>query len=557
MSWSIVQTVHNNGSGATASATLSSTTAGNLLVALVSAAKNPGDVTFTPPANWTQDGTTQHDDAYVSDSSAVYIYQDNPGSITSVSFTLSSSASSWTCTLLEISGAATSSVTDGIQVGIVGSTGRTSGNLTTTTNGDLILGLAVIDAVNAGAPTFTEASGYTSDVTYNDGGGWFTIHVGYQTQATAGSIAYAPTWTTVDDATLYVVAFKPASGGSTHNLAAIARDKFLSRALLAEQTRSHFDIRHPLGFPDRAEFKTRADLEAESRDKFLTRAVLEAENRAKFVSRAVLDAPARDHFVTRAGLATDARATFKTRISKLVTDTWNHFLVGIASGHALAAIARSHFISRADQQAQSRAKFETRVPLQTETRSTFKTRFKEVIASRSKFLTRSVLQAASRSKFTIRKVLTALARDTFKINATVINYPFRVTATLVKALLTLVFAQSPQLSLDLSASPNLSLKFLLEPPVAYPNSTITVTATATDINGNPVSDMATVTVTVTFPDASTQNFSLSGSTVTNVGSGKYSITYTTKTPGQCLEDWVMIDPSGNKTEYHNITPVGF
>jgi trimeric autotransporter adhesin len=210
----VVQTVHSSGtSGTSASATLASTTAGNLLVALVTAAKNPGDVTFTAPANWVQDGTTQHDDAYVSDSSAVFYYPDNPGSITSVSFTMDSAPSSWTCTLIEISGVATSSPTDGILAAVVGSTGRTTGNLTTTTNGDLILGFAVIDAVEAGAPTFTEATGYTQDVNFNDGGGWFQINVAYQIQVTAGAIAYAPTWTTIDDATLYVAAFKPASSG--------------------------------------------------------------------------------------------------------------------------------------------------------------------------------------------------------------------------------------------------------------------------------------------------------------------------------------------------------
>jgi hypothetical protein len=150
--------------------------------------------------------------------------------------------------------------------------------------------------------------------------------------------------------------------------------------------------------------------------------------------------------------------------------------------------------------------------------------------------------------------------------------PFRIV-TAIKALLSLAFSRSPALSLGFAehallslvfgenallsatfaAAPLLSLTFLLEPPMALPNSTIQVTATATDINGNPVSNMATVAVTVTFPDGSTQSFSLS-SGVTNAGSGKYTITYTTKTPGPHLEDWQMTDPTGNKTEYHNITP---
>lgn len=134
--------------------------------------------------------------------------------------------------------------------------------------------------------------------------------------------------------------------------------------------------------------------------------------------------------------------------------------------------------------------------------------------------------------------------------------PFRIAITAFHGLLNLLFATKAELSTVFAVKPRLSLAFQLEPPLAQPNSTIQVTATATDINGNPVSNMATVAVVVTFPDGTTQSFSLS-SGVVNAGSGKYTITYTTKTPGPHLEDWQMVDPTGNKTEYHNITPVAY
>jgi hypothetical protein len=128
----------------------------------------------------------------------------------------------------------------------------------------------------------------------------------------------------------------------------------------------------------------------------------------------------------------------------------------------------------------------------------------------------------------------------------VIYYPFRLAINAVQSALSALFAQQS----------NLFLSFSLEPPVAQPNSTIQVTATATDINGNPVTNMPTANVTVTFPDGSTQSFGL-GTGVVNAGSGKYVLTYVTKMPGACVEDWQMVDAGGNKTEYHNVTPVAF
>ncbi len=84
-----------------------------------------------------------------------------------------------------------------------------------------------------------------------------------------------------------------------------------------------------------------------------------------------------------------------------------------------------------------------------------------------------------------------------------------------------------------------------------PNSTITSTLKATDTTGQPV-DLVTSSCVVTFPDGSTQALAPQ-----SLGNGLYSVTYTTKGPGACLEDWQGTDQTGNRAEFHNITPVSF
>lgn len=134
--------------------------------------------------------------------------------------------------------------------------------------------------------------------------------------------------------------------------------------------------------------------------------------------------------------------------------------------------------------------------------------------------------------------------------------PALSTAFSVKPLLSFAFSVAPKLSAAFAVKPLLSFIFQPEPAVAQPNSSIQVIATLTDINGNPVTSAATCNVIVTFPDGTTSSFSL-GTGVTNNGNGTYTLSYNTKTPGPHTEDWSATDATGNKTEYHHLTPVSF
>jgi hypothetical protein len=105
------------------------------------------------------------------------------------------------------------------------------------------------------------------------------------------------------------------------------------------------------------------------------------------------------------------------------------------------------------------------------------------------------------------------------------------------------------------AQSHITVVFTRSTVMALYFSTITVTGTATDSSGTPITNCSEVTCTVTFPDGTAQNFSLSGATVVNGGSGKYSITYTTKGPGEHKEDWVFTGPTGDLAAPRNMTPV--
>jgi hypothetical protein len=161
MAYSIVQskTVSGN-SGTHANFSLNAaSTAGNLLVLIVMASKNPGAVTFTPPTGFTQVGTTQDDPLFVEISGAVYYYANNPGGITSMNTTFSSTVSGYDAIALEISGVTTSSSLDaGTLVASTSGSNHPSVSVTTASDGDLLIGIALQDEVN-GAVTVTEPAG--------------------------------------------------------------------------------------------------------------------------------------------------------------------------------------------------------------------------------------------------------------------------------------------------------------------------------------------------------------------------------------------------------------
>lgn len=204
----------NSGASATASFP-AATTAGNLLVLLVSAAKNPGDVTFTPPAGWVQAGTTLHDDVFISVSTAVYLYPNNPGGITSVAITISSAVSAWHAYLMEFSGVATASPLDGTTAREQDhTTTPSSGPITTTAAGDLLIGWAEVDVVSAGEQSVTQPAGWTALPVLHDGGGWLATCPAYEVAGAAGSYNYQPTSSVSANEGVYtLVALLAASGG--------------------------------------------------------------------------------------------------------------------------------------------------------------------------------------------------------------------------------------------------------------------------------------------------------------------------------------------------------
>jgi hypothetical protein len=155
--------------------------------------------------------------------------------------------------------------------------------------------------------------------------------------------------------------------------------------------------------------------------------------------------------------------------------------------------------------------------------------------------------------YEVRQALVAVVQDTFKVKAAP-SLPLTAGYTYQSALSS-SFAALAALAATFSL---VQYSFTRSPSVASPNSTTTVTCTLKDKLGNLVSTASAVNVTVTFPDGSTQTFSLAGSTVVNLGSGQYAVTYVTKGVGEILEDWAFIAADGiTKLEAHNVTPVTF
>lgn len=71
-----------------------------------------------------------------------------------------------------------------------------------------------------------------------------------------------------------------------------------------------------------------------------------------------------------------------------------------------------------------------------------------------------------------------------------------------------------------------------------PYSTVVTDVTVVNNSTIPVTDLSTVQVVVTFPDASTESFSLTDG-ITYLGSGAYSLAYNTKMEGRTREEWTV------------------
>lgn len=208
MSYSLVQQAHGSGnSGTSASASYgSATTAGNLLVLLIVGTKNPGDVTFTPPTNWQQAGSTIHDDVFIAVSGACYYYKNNPGGITSVATTISSAVTGWDVVLLEYSGVDTSTALDAATLASAVGTGNHSVSATMSGSDDLLIGFALLDEAGA-ANTLSGLGAWTALTSVQDGGGWAGIFPFWMTASGSGSQSFAPTYGGNSDGIIGIAGF--------------------------------------------------------------------------------------------------------------------------------------------------------------------------------------------------------------------------------------------------------------------------------------------------------------------------------------------------------------
>ncbi|HLY31262.1 MAG TPA: SGNH/GDSL hydrolase family protein [Ktedonobacterales bacterium] len=215
MAFALVQSAKAGGnSGASASATFgSATAAGNLLVLIIVATKNPGDVDFTPPSGWSQAGSTVHDDVFISLSGACFYYANNPGGITSVATTISAAVSGWDVYLLEFSGVATSSPLDAANLASAVGTGAHSVSATMAQIGDLLVGFALLDEA-ATTNTLSGLGAWTALTGQQDGGGWAGVFPYYMTASGSGSQSFAPTYSGNSDGVIGIAGFIAASGSS-------------------------------------------------------------------------------------------------------------------------------------------------------------------------------------------------------------------------------------------------------------------------------------------------------------------------------------------------------
>jgi hypothetical protein len=640
---SLIQAKTASGTSTSGSISFTSTGAGNLLVAIVCVSNSNGSTnpTFTTPANWTAEGSPNLINVYSPQAGQLYYYPNNPGGLTSatLAFSAITAGGGWSALFLEFSGIATTSPID-VEGQFIPTAYATtlSESITTTVNGDLVIGFAYTDTAQAGGVITAEPSGWTTitGVPVNDAGGAGSLGAAWQVQTSAGNITYAPTSGASQSYFDWVVSFKAASGGTSVNgsanilalagiLGGISGIAALPRGINAGPgIGGGINATASFGGGINAQGEIQASSAATPTETFEGQAGINSGLSGQGEVGASSAATPQETVQGSGSVDTGQAASGNlgtgysgnsglfsglSGLSGFISGLAGQGIIPAVTGtlgglvHAIATIlAEAGFLGGMGGQGMVYGST-TSLNQATVTGSgnvspNFLAGIGQIIASSVAAVYGTILSGAGlgtgqSSSGSVQAVSAATPRLTATGSGTLAGgliagisdilangrllrfFPFRLSFS-VKSLLNLIFGQKPRLSLTFSEKPKLSLNFaetsklslafthlgrinltfFLEPPVAKPNSTITVTSTATDINGNPVSNMATVTVIVTFPDNSTQNFSLS-SGVTNAGSGNYTVTYTTKGVGQCLEDWVMIDSTGNQTEAHNITPVGF
>lgn len=629
MAIALVQSKGVTGTSGSPTVSYTSTGAGNLLVAFLSCGQYSGNPTFTTPTNWTAE-TEMSQNAFSPQNGQVFYYVNNAGGLTSTTFTASVAPNGWDLYFLEFSGVATSSALD-VEGQTVGGSYSSSPSqaITTTANGDLVIGWVNGDAVNGCTSITGPASGWNNLASLNDGNGFERPVLGWQVQASSGLVTYTATvGGGATDWMAAAISFKAASGGGSVNGSSTIFsfagiwNGFSGQAALPRGINAGPGLgggingNSILGRGISAGSSTGGGIAAQSEIQASSAATptetiegqagfnsgLSGQGEVGASSQALDQATIQGEgavgtgqsgsgsfgrgFSGSGGLSTGL-AGFAGFISGLAAQGIIPAVVGTIGGAANAAatiLAEAGFLlgfgGHGDVHGSTASLNQATVTGSGNVQPNFLAGIAKVIASSAASVVATILSGAglgtgqsghgnTEAASAATPGLTvegsgALGGGLFAGIADFVGTggiqrfaPFKIAIASVKGLVNLLFGNKTPLSLAVVDKAHINLSFLLEPPVAKPNSTITVTATATDVNGNPVSNMATVTVTVTFPDGSTQNFSLSGATVTNAGSGNYTITYNTKTPGNCLEDWSMVDPTGNICEYHNITPVGF
>lgn len=216
----LIQTVgHEVTSGNTNTVTLTSTTAGNLLVAFLHT-EDGGTSTFTMPANWTQVGSTVN--AAGDNASAMYYYVNNPGGITSVACQRNNSNGfPFYAIILEYSGMATASVLDTNHSANGSSTNPDPGSMTTTNANDLLI-------VAGGSDGPSSMTGVTSGWTLRHNPTTSNYAVAIADRSVTATGAYDPALTAANGIWGAIQAAFKTSSGSTVSVSASA-----SIALLA------------------------------------------------------------------------------------------------------------------------------------------------------------------------------------------------------------------------------------------------------------------------------------------------------------------------------------
>jgi hypothetical protein len=198
--------------GATVAPTLSTaSTAGTLLVATVASQRNG---TFNGPSGWVKAiriGQTNAD-------AEIWYYANNPGGITSASFT-NSSATSTGGQLSEWSGVATSSPLDKTgttTVTVVATSVTTATSAATTVAGELAVTSAAQYIAVPSTATFTPGSGWTNLGNSGTTSSSYQYTADYRTGVAAGTVSETITSSSLGAWSAVVATFKPVTcqGGS-------------------------------------------------------------------------------------------------------------------------------------------------------------------------------------------------------------------------------------------------------------------------------------------------------------------------------------------------------